>query len=83
MRVEQLLKEIGKMINNKDMDNKIGQIALFIKVCIKAERSTERENFNGLITQVTMDNLFKIISVDMEDINGKIIEFIKELYFII
>lgn len=66
------------MINNKDMDNKFGQMVQYIKDSIKMERNMEKVNFNGLIILHTKESLLTITSMDLENILGKIVEFIKE-----
>lgn len=54
--MEQNIRVIGSMINNKDKDMKNGQTMLNTLVVIMKVKNMVKENFIGLINHNTMEN---------------------------
>ena len=68
----------GLMIDKMEMGRSIGLIKLFISDSIKMEKNTVKANLCGLMTAHIKEISYKIIFMDMENINGRMAEYIKE-----
>lgn len=60
MRMEQDTKGIGKMTNKMEMDMKLGQMVLVIRVNIIKAKNQVKDCLNGKMGHITREN-FKII----------------------
>lgn len=60
MRMEQDTKGIGKTINKMELDLKLGQMVLVIRVNIIKAKNQVKDCLNGKMDHITRDN-FKII----------------------
>jgi hypothetical protein len=72
------MSEIGLMINRTAMDNRLGQMKLFISESIKLVKSTAKANSCGLTTVHIMGTSSKTTFMATANINGKTAEYMKE-----
>ena len=68
------IQEIGRMINKMVKEKKCGQIKRLMRATIYKEKNTVREYLNGLMVQNIKENFTKIISMELENINGRMVE---------
>ncbi len=72
------IQEIGSMIGKMEEVKNIGQIKLSISDNTKMEKNMERANSCGLMIVLMKVTFYKIIFTDMENMNGKMEEYMKE-----
>lgn len=64
----------GRMINKMVLEKRYGLIKLVMKENTYREESTVKEFSNGLMVQNIVDSFNKIIYMEMENTNGKMVE---------
>ncbi len=83
LQMEIFILEVMLMVNQLDMDNIIGQMAVFLKVVLKMVWDMETEYGNeDLVKVINMKvNMLMIRNLDMGFLLGQVAIYIKEIIY--